>query len=421
MESPLRKIVFDIRANHDTGVSRYGRTLLAAAAEPAADAGLQFLAVVRPGQRLGVLRSLGERARELVKIVECPHEEGFVRRSRWLRNLLENVGPSMYFTSHYTLDRECPIPFVFTIHDLIRLKTPQFSYSDPELIDLYGDAELGIMYSELEELRRSGYAKSHHNGTLARYLSTLYDCLLQRACVVVTVSEATTDDLCGAFPAYTHKFRLIAPAVDTEIFYRRGDAAVARIRRKFGLGGPYLLYVGLSHPHKRLPWLVSRIAEKFGSFSEEMRLAVVGGYGEMNREVKATMARTEAARRLVVFVGRVDDDDLACLYSGASALVSSSTSEGFGLSQVEAHACGCPVIATDIPANREALAGSGYLYPQDDSDLLCRLASDALRGRLRLKERKTPMHGWNDSGRLLVATLNHALRRRDDALEPPLS
>ena len=57
----------------------------------------------------------------------------------------------------------------------------------------------------------------------------------------------------------------------------------------------------------------------------------------------------------VTLTGELPDDQLAALYSGAHALVISSQREGFGLSGVEALACGTPVVACDTPSLREAL------------------------------------------------------------------
>ena len=49
--------------------------------------------------------------------------------------------------------------------------------------------------------------------------------------------------------------------------------------------------------------------------------------------------------------GEVPDDDLAAIYTGAHAVVFPSGDEGFGLTPVEALACGTPVAACDIPAD----------------------------------------------------------------------
>ena len=60
-------------------------------------------------------------------------------------------------------------------------------------------------------------------------------------------------------------------------------------------------------------------------------------------------------------MSRVERDDLVSLIQGAGALLQPSIYEGFGLPIVEAMACGCPVVATDIPPFREIAAGAAEL------------------------------------------------------------
>jgi glycosyltransferase involved in cell wall biosynthesis len=55
----------------------------------------------------------------------------------------------------------------------------------------------------------------------------------------------------------------------------------------------------------------------------------------------------------IVMVPFLERDELAAIYRRAAVLLQTSESEGFGLPLIEALACGCPVIASDIPVLRE--------------------------------------------------------------------
>jgi glycosyltransferase involved in cell wall biosynthesis len=81
----------------------------------------------------------------------------------------------------------------------------------------------------------------------------------------------------------------------------------------------------------------------------------------------------------VTLTGEVPDDDLAAIYTGAHALVFASADEGFGLTPVEALACGTPVVACDVPALREVIGQRAQLVPADDLDALVRAAEAATR------------------------------------------
>ncbi len=68
----------------------------------------------------------------------------------------------------------------------------------------------------------------------------------------------------------------------------------------------------------------------------------------------------------VLLTGELPDDQLATLYSGAHALVVASARDGFGLSGVEALACGTPVVACDSPILREVLGSRARFVASGD-------------------------------------------------------
>jgi glycosyltransferase involved in cell wall biosynthesis len=121
--------------------------------------------------------------------------------------------------------------------------------------------------------------------------------------------------------------------------HARGAGEIAAVRERYGLPGEYLLWVGglqTPDPRKRVAALART--------PRELPLVLVGATKPWAHELPD-----------VTLTGRVPDDDLAAIYSGARALVFPSDDEGFGLPTIEALACGTPVVATDIPVLREVL------------------------------------------------------------------
>src|SRR5204863_9445998 len=86
----------------------------------------------------------------------------------------------------------------------------------------------------------------------------------------------------------------------------------------------------------------------------------------------------------VVWLWRSGRREVATLLQAAGALIQPSVYEGFGLPVIEAMACGCPIIASDIPPFREVTAGAAILAPPDD---VARFAS-ALRDIVTSDERR---------------------------------
>jgi alpha-1,3-rhamnosyl/mannosyltransferase len=71
-------------------------------------------------------------------------------------------------------------------------------------------------------------------------------------------------------------------------------------------------------------------------------------------------------RERVVCTGYVDEEALACLYSGAAAFVYPSWYEGFGLPVLEAMACGCPVICSNTSSLPEVAGDAAILIDPRD-------------------------------------------------------
>lgn len=138
-------------------------------------------------------------------------------------------------------------------------------------------------------------------------------------------------------------------------------------------------------------------------------MVVAGGHAEKSALVRGIVARGQA-ENFVVFAGRVDDDELAALYTGASAYVTATVSEGFGLPMLEARACGTHVICTDIPALHETLAWTAHFYQPGDAPRLAGLVREALNGQLSQVPARRPLpFDWESSGSLLVRALARAM------------
>ncbi len=373
----MSTVVIDVRANHDTGVSRFGLSSLAAAAPLLHEQGWRMTVVAQEHQ---VQRAQRAVAGCDATVLCCPDEQtGFVRRSPWLRELLATEPVDLYFTSHYTLDRHCPVPFAFTIHDLTRLRFPEFSYSDVTFVKKFGRAELDLIRAELAELTDDDGGRDAQ--VFPRYFRAITQHLARRAEGIVTVSETVSADIEAMLDVDPRRLAVVPCLVDTTVFRPQPVSAVEELRHRLNLPGPYLLFVGLTHPNKRTGWLVEQLIANRHRFPRGTRLVAVGGHAEKTPEITGAV-KAHGAPDFVVYTGRVTDTELATLYSGASALVTASISEGSNLPAQEALTCGCPVIATDIPTHRETLQGAAALYPAHRGERLVELARQALVGRL---------------------------------------
>ncbi|HWV50853.1 MAG TPA: glycosyltransferase family 1 protein [Microbacterium sp.] len=95
-------------------------------------------------------------------------------------------------------------------------------------------------------------------------------------------------------------------------------------------------------------------------------LVVVGSseHSGVGADLPAEIDRLRADGR-VLFAGRLDDDELAWLYRNCAVSISLSRDEGFGLTPIEAVACGAPLVVSDIPVHRENVGAVAHFVPLD--------------------------------------------------------
>jgi glycosyltransferase involved in cell wall biosynthesis len=118
----------------------------------------------------------------------------------------------------------------------------------------------------------------------------------------------------------------------------------------------------------------------------------------------------------VEFTGWIARERLYELFERASAFVSTSRFEGFGITVLEAIAAGVPTACSAIPSLLEIAAGSARFFdPEDVDDIAAALAEitddDALRGELVAAGReRSRAFGWAHSAELLRGALEATAR-----------
>lgn len=194
------------------------------------------------------------------------------------------------------------------------------------------------------------------------------------------------------------------------------DSGVIQTRlEELGIKDRYFLYVGSAYAHKNLRTLVISYKDLLdkGLFSGQL---VIAGKIDQFTERLAGFIHALKLDTKVVFAARrtegkhVPDSDLAYLYKGSMAYVSSSLEEGFGLTPLEAQAFNIPVLVSDIPIHREVLGDSAlYMDPKSTIDISNKMLKifeeDSLRQELVKKGRENiKKYSWEKMARSVFDT-----------------
>jgi glycosyltransferase involved in cell wall biosynthesis len=238
---------------------------------------------------------------------------------------------------------------------------------------------------------------------------------VRRAARLFTVSAASRAALAKAFGLPPERLAVVPEAPDP-VFT---DVAGAEPPLPVGPAEPFVLCAagGIS-PHKNVETLLEAYARlNHGA----PRLVVVGALADETYASSASSVTARAARLglgdRVVFPGYVPDEVLAALYRRATVVVNPSRAEGFGLTAVEAAACGAPLLLSDLPAHRETLGRAALLFdPLDAGELASRLgellADEALRARVaRRCAEAVSGRSWSAAGLALAGLVHGAMNR----------
>ncbi|MDY6051613.1 MAG: glycosyltransferase family 1 protein [Rothia sp. (in: high G+C Gram-positive bacteria)] len=203
--------------------------------------------------------------------------------------------------------------------------------------------------------------------------------LLNKADAVATVSR-TTAALMHEHKLTTKPITVVPNAPQADGFVSRQQAlALAPHRSKD------VLYMGSFMPYKNVETLLQAM-----KFLPDYRLHLLS---------KIAPARLAELKPLtgdnVVFHGGTSDEDYRQLLGTASALLTASRDEGYGLPVVEAQSAGCPVVLSDIPIFREIAPGASFAPA--DSPFAFAQAVRALEGR-KLQEANI-ISGLEDASR----------------------
>jgi glycosyltransferase involved in cell wall biosynthesis len=177
---------------------------------------------------------------------------------------------------------------------------------------------------------------------------------------VIAVSESTKKDLIEKLDVSPEKISVIYEGVDhTKFKVQSSKFKVDEARRKYSIDRDYLLFVGTIQPRKNLVRLIEAFSALKSRFPN-IDMLIVGKRGWLTEEIYAAPQKFGVGER-VKFMSYLPTEDIISLMSEAKAFVFPSLYEGFGLVVLEAMACGCPVVTSNMSSLPEVVGEAGVL------------------------------------------------------------
>ncbi len=240
---------------------------------------------------------------------------------------------------------------VVTIHDLHFMHYPQFMTAS---------------------------SRRHYRGQIHR--------AVRHADHILVSSHATMRDLMALLDVAPEKVTVHMLGVD-EGFRPLPEETVKTVRARLGLPEIYVLFVGTFEPRKNIPGLLDAYHHLRQQLASAPPLVLVGRRGWLYDEIFAHVD-TLKLRDAIIWLENAAYADLPAIYNGAAMLVLPSHYEGFGLTALEAMACGTPPIVSNRSSLPEVVGEAGILVEPDDplaiADAMQRLLADtALHENLR--------------------------------------
>jgi glycosyltransferase involved in cell wall biosynthesis len=277
-----------------------------------------------------------------------------------------------------------PVPMVATIHDVI-----------PFVLDDY----------------RASRAMRGYMGLMAYTVRNVKR--------IIAPSESAGADIERVLGIPGERIRVIPEAAGPDLVPDRDGEASARVRERWGICGRYLFNIGGFDRRKNLPLLIEAFAAAIPAMPDEVLLVIAGAPHTDNSRVfppLEPLIRQHGLEERVVLTGRVSDEERRWLYQAAHAYITPSMYEGFGLTPLEAMACGVPTIVADRTSLPEVVGDAGLVVEPDlqamAEAILAMMTDDGLRDRLAMASlERAGMFTWEAAARETAAVYHEVAGR----------
>lgn len=276
-----------------------------------------------------------------------------------------------------------PVPVVATVHDVIPYVLPEYRQSRAMQVNL-----------------------------------AVSRARIRHAAAVITPSQHAALDVESVLGIQAERIIVTPEAVGDQ--YRPAESSGSARLHALGVKQPYIFNIGGFDVRKNLPMLVEAFADLVADRPGPLTLVIGGAPHTGNPTVFPPIEPIIADRGIqdrVVLTGRISEEDKVILMQHAALYVTPSMYEGFGLTALEAMACGVPVIAANRSSLPEVVGDAGVLIDpsreQVTASMRALLDDDGRRQELaRLGLERAATFSWDRCAEQTVAVYRHVLEQK---------
>jgi glycosyltransferase involved in cell wall biosynthesis len=267
---------------------------------------------------------------------------------------------------------------------------------------LWGRAKSVIVLHDIGSFLQHGEFADAKN---RRFLQKQVPYSISHAAHIVAVSAFTKKEVAAHYNVDPHRISVVTPALDHTDYYPRPVEQIKAVHAKYDLPARYTLFVSTLEPRKNVVGLLDAFAALPANLQAQYPLILIGGKGWADEEIQKQFARY--AKLPIRRLGYVPDEDMAAVYSGASLFAFPTFYEGFGMTPLEAMACGVPVVTSNTSSVPEVVGDAGMLIDPEDTHaitaamqkVLTKLAADLRKKGLAQAQKFT----WEKSAKKALA------------------
>ncbi len=203
--------------------------------------------------------------------------------------------------------------------------------------------------------------------SLAVFLESKVMPLVYKHHQVLTVSESSKTDIVDLGLAPAQDISVVNPGIDPDMFHPCPKTPY-----------PSFIYLGRLRPYKNIDVAIKAFAVVVKSYPAARFF--ISGWGENLDNLRALAAKLHLGKS-VIFTQRVSEKQKSELLGRGWAMLQPSSFEGWGITVIEANACGTPVIASDVGGLRDSVASgrTGVLVPVKNIEFLTRVMLDLVK------------------------------------------